>query len=355
MEQHPLIPLILQWYSANFRKLPWRETKNPYYIWLSEVILQQTRVEQGLTYYHKFVETFPAVEDLADAPLEEVLLCWQGLGYYSRARNLHAAAKQVLEMHAGKFPQTYMEIRALKGIGPYTAAAISSIAFGLPYAVVDGNVYRFLSRMFGISTPIDSTKGKLQFQDLANSLLDQKNPGMFNQAMMEMGAIVCKPVNPACDLCVVSRHCISRKEETTGILPVKTGKLKARKRWFNYLIFSDAQNRTMINLRAGKGIWESLYEFPLLESPIELSDEALLNTPEISAVLRTEGAFLQSISSPVTHVLSHQKLITRFVKIRVAELPVGLFKESKSILMADWINYPFPRLITRFFEGIKKD
>jgi A/G-specific adenine glycosylase len=351
MKKHPIIPIVLSWYSAHFRKLPWRETKNPYYIWLSEIILQQTRIDQGLAYYHKFVDTFPRLEDLANAPLEEVLHCWQGLGYYSRARNLHQAAKQVLEKYAGKFPETYPEILALKGIGPYTAAAISSIAFGLPYAVVDGNVYRFLARLFDIGQPIDSTHGKHFFQELADSLLDREQPGMFNEAMMEMGATVCKPVRPNCTTCVVSEFCMARKAGTIEIRPVKTTKTAVRKRWFTYLILTDDQNRTVIRPRSGKDIWEGLFEFPLFESPHELSEQDLISIPEIKALLQTEESFLQSISAPVTHALSHQKLITRFIRMRVKTIPAELTQPSKIIVLDDWMNYPFPRLITRFLEG----
>jgi len=353
MKNHPIVTPLFNWYARNSRKLPWRETRNPYYIWLSEVILQQTRVDQGLAYYYKFVETFPTISELANAPLDEVLHCWQGLGYYSRARNLHIAAKQVVDRHGGVFPETYAEIEALKGIGPYTAAAISSIAFNLPHAVVDGNVYRFFARQFGIATPIDSTEGKRVFQELADSLIDQQNPALFNQAVMEFGATVCKPASPVCGDCVVSASCEALKAGTIQQLPVKQGKTAVRKRWFNYLVLIDSMNQTLIRLRSAKDIWEGLYEFPLIETPEELSEDEWLSLPEVSVLLKDKNSTLIRVSPPVKHILSHQILNTRFIHVRVKNLPQETFPASIRVSTDQLPQFPFPRLITRFLEDFK--
>lgn len=230
---------IIEWYRTNKRDLPWRKTKNPYQIWLSEIILQQTRVEQGLSYYLKFIEKYPSIKDLANAPQDEVLKLWQGLGYYSRARNLHYTSKVITDKYKGEFPATYKEILDLKGIGEYTAAAISSFSFNLPYPVIDGNVYRVLSRVFDIDTPIDSTLGKKEFKELAYELINKNNPSEYNQAIMEFGALYCKPQSPDCENCIFTSTCLAFKTKKINELPVKSKKLKQKNRYFNYLVFID--------------------------------------------------------------------------------------------------------------------
>ena len=273
---------IIQWYLLNKRDLPWRETKDPYAIWLSEVILQQTRVDQGLSYYHRFLTAFPKVKDLADAEEFEVMKLWQGLGYYSRARNLHSTAKSIVEKHGGVFPNRYEDIIALKGIGPYTAAAIASFAFGLPFATVDGNVYRILSRIFGLEIPIDSTIGKKQFAQLGNELLDKTQPGLFNQAMMELGALICSPKNPQCDICPFKKDCKAKALDLIDVLPVKEKKVKVKVRVFHYLVMSDEKSVVMKRRGAGD-IWQGLFDFPVIE------DMKPLNNAELIKVVLEKG------------------------------------------------------------------
>ncbi len=267
---------LLTWHSTHHRPLPWKGEKNPYLVWLSEIILQQTRVEQGLPYFEKFKAAYPTVTDLANAPEDEVMKLWEGLGYYSRARNLHAAAKHIANELEGKFPGTYEGIRLLKGVGPYTAAAIASFAFDLPHAVVDGNVYRVLSRCFGIEEPIDSTAGKKLFAKLAQEILENAgtNPGSFNQAMMDFGATHCMPKVPKCGECPMQSKCIAFQKNRVDKLPVKSKKLVRRQRFFNYFLFH-SEGKIFIKKRTGEDIWQNLYDFPLIES------EELVEEPNI--------------------------------------------------------------------------
>ncbi|MGY8943774.1 MAG: A/G-specific adenine glycosylase, partial [Flavobacteriales bacterium] len=255
---------LIYWYLQNNRELPWRKSKNPYFIWLSEIMLQQTRVAQGLAYYLKFTTSFPTVFDLAKADESTVLKMWQGLGYYSRARNLHFSAKQISKELNGVFPSTYEEIIKLKGIGDYTASAISSICFNEPTAVVDGNVYRVLSRYFGINTPTNSTLGIKEFKTLAQTLIDTSQPGTYNQALMDFGALHCKPQNPLCETCPFSDSCVAFEKKLTKELPVKEKKIKVRKRYFNFLVIKTDAHKTILTERKGKGIWQGLYQFPLI-------------------------------------------------------------------------------------------
>ncbi len=246
--------------------MPWRETSDPYCIWLSEIMLQQTRIEQGLPYYLAFTNAYPSIFDLANASEEEVLKLWQGLGYYSRARNLHATAKYIAFELNGKFPETYEGLLKLKGVGDYTASAIASISYNEPVAVVDGNVYRVLSRYFDIDTPINSTAGIKEFKLLAKELLDKEDPATYNQAIMEFGALQCKPQSPLCNTCPLSASCLALKNNKISMLPVKLKKGKIKKRYFNYLVFQSEENKTILEKRSGKGIWEGLYQFPLIET-----------------------------------------------------------------------------------------
>lgn len=257
---------LIFWYLQNKRELPWRKTKDPYRVWLSEIMLQQTRVAQGLPYFLKFTEAFPTVFDLAKAEESEVLKLWQGLGYYSRARNLHFTAKYISEELEGVFPKSYKELLQLKGVGDYTASAIASICYDESFAVVDGNVYRVLSRYFGVATSINSTKGIKEFKELAQTVIDETQPGVYNQAIMDFGALHCKPQNPLCDECPLAESCVALANNSVKELPVKEKKIKIKKRYFNYLVPVTEDNQTVLEERVGKGIWQGLYQFPLVET-----------------------------------------------------------------------------------------
>lgn len=331
------------WYENEKRDLPWRNTTDPYKIWLSEIILQQTRVEQGKVYYYKFIEQFPTVFDLANADEMEVLNLWQGLGYYSRARNLHASAKMIVSDFSGIFPENYKTITQLKGVGPYTAAAIASFAFNEKVSVVDGNVYRVLSRIFGIEAPIDSTTGKKQFAELAQSLIDDKEPGIHNQAIMEFGALQCVPQNPNCEECPFQSKCYAHEKKMIKTLPVKSKKTTIKNRYFDYLIFSwDAQ--LILQKRGEKDIWAHLYEFPLIER------ESFENTVDFTQYCTNQPAFSSEV---VKHILSHQHL---YVQFHVFNSKPKLMENSwVEIELKDFHNYPIPRVIDRFVESIKLD
>lgn len=290
---------LLPWYRAAHRPLPWRQTRDPYRIWLSEVILQQTRVDQGLPYYERFVRRYPTVKRLAAASEQEVLKLWQGLGYYSRGRNLLKAALQVVEKHGGRFPADHAGLMALPGVGDYTAAAIASIAFNEAVPVVDGNVYRVLSRVFGVNTPIDGTAGRREFRALAASLVDPAHPGDHNQAVMELGATVCTPLKPACADCPVARWCVARKEDRIAQLPVKAERAAVRVRHFNYL-WIERKDGILLRKRGSGDIWQGLHEFPLVETP------AAATATRLKEYIR--GGSVQRLAGPLHHVLSHQRI-----------------------------------------------
>lgn len=328
------------WFRQNSRSLPWRETKDPYFIWLSEIILQQTRVEQGRSYYEKFVRHFPTVKDLAASKEEKVLNLWQGLGYYSRARNLHYASQQVMNEFGGAFPTTYKEIKSLKGVGDYTAAAIASFAFDLPHAVVDGNVYRVLARYYADPTPIDSTKGKKLFTAYAQELISEEDPAEFNQAIMELGALVCKPKNPLCHDCPLQDSCAAFRQGDQEDYPVKEKKTKVRNRYFHYLF--TGKDAFYLEKRAGKGIWQNLYQLPLIETEKKASKRVIDE--------KVAATFDSSISSRIatyTHVLSHQKIHATFWQV-TPELTVS--KDWVAVDIQSVNDYPLPRLIHRFLE-----
>lgn len=337
---------LIIWYLENKRNLPWRDTTDPYRIWLSEIILQQTRVSQGLPYYERFLEHFPKVQDLASADESEVLKLWQGLGYYSRARNLHRTAKMVVDTYKGIFPNSYSELLKLKGVGDYTASAIASICFHEPVAVVDGNVYRVLSRVFGMETPIDSTKGFKEFKQLAQELIDPEHPGTFNQALMEFGARYCVPSNPNCEDCIFKDTCIGFQTNSVGEYPVKSKKTKVQIRYFNYLVFLDAQGRTLLEKRTGKGIWQNLYQFPLIESKREIQVGELrkhhdflerISEYEISSIVTYNDGL-------ITHKLSHQHLKIQFWIVELENLPQGgieskeLHQKPVPVVLANFIS-----------------
>lgn len=303
---------LVLWYLHNKRNLPWRSTINPYKIWLSEIILQQTRVDQGMSYYHRFLEHFPTISDLAVASEEEVLKLWQGLGYYSRARNLHFSAKYVMNELKGEFPTNYNELIKLKGVGDYTASAIASICYNEPTAVVDGNVYRVLARYFGISTPINSTKGIKEFKQLAQSLIDIKNPGTHNQAMMEFGARMCKPQNPDCPICPLNTSCLALSKKQIKELPVKEKKIKIKHRYFNYLVIQTENNTTKL-VKREKGIWLNLYEFPLIETLAEIDEKELIAHSEFDLLFKKLPISIKQFNNElIVHKLSHQHIHTKF-------------------------------------------
>lgn len=307
---------LLSWYRKNKRSLPWRGTKDPYKVWLSEIILQQTRVDQGMAYYHAFTEKYPTVQHLAKASEDQVLKTWEGLGYYSRARNLHFTARKVAKELGGRFPDNHAGLLELKGVGDYTASAISSICFGEAQPVVDGNVYRFLSRYFGIKTPIDSTKGKKEFRAVAAELITQKNPGEFNQAMMEFGARQCKPASPNCGECVFVMSCVAHKKKLVTKLPVKAKKTIVTNKFLYYLVVRDG-DKTYIRQRKGKGIWQGLYEFPLVVFDSAQSDKASQSTSMWKKELGALPMKIVDVSKEHIHILSHQKLHIRFVMAEV--------------------------------------
>ncbi|MCW3083266.1 MAG: A/G-specific adenine glycosylase [Bacteroidetes bacterium] len=346
--------IITQWYRANKRDLPWRNTNDAYLIWLSEIILQQTRVDQGMAYYLKFAREFPTVKHLAEAENDTVMKLWQGLGYYSRARNLHTAAKMVNADFKGKFPSEYAEILSLKGVGEYTAAAISSFAFNKPHAVVDGNVYRVLARVFGIETPIDSTTGKKEFNALANELLDKKDPGTHNQAIMEFGAMMCKPVNPDCPVCPMKNHCYAFAKKVVAELPVKSKKTKVRNRYFNYIVL-DHKGSTVINKREAKDIWTNLYDFPLLETEMELQEEEFLKSAGWKKLLGKNKFTIRSVSPYYKHILSHQKIFARFWEIETEAVLEKIIPANAIVIkQKDLEKYAVPRLIENYLEVRKK-
>jgi A/G-specific adenine glycosylase len=342
---------ILDWYHENKRSLPWRESTDPYKIWLSEIILQQTRVAQGTPYYLSFVENFPTVYDLANANEEQVLKLWQGLGYYSRARNLHAAAKMVVDQYDGKFPDNYKKLLTLKGVGDYTASAISSICFNEAQAVVDGNVYRVLSRYYGIDTPINSTEGIKYFKSLALKVMDPANIRDYNQGIMEFGAIQCSPKKPLCLLCPLNDSCVALEKGLVDTLPVKLKKTKVRNRYFNYLIpiykDTDGNQYTSINQRIGKGIWQNLWQFPLLESDDVLEiDDITIRYKEVLGNMRSDEV-IEYNESAIVHKLSHQHLHTKFWLVYIND------DFADKIPIEKITDFPVPVLIADFIKAFK--
>ena len=344
---HPISNNLIAWYKKNKRDLPWRHINDPYKIWLSEIILQQTQVIQGLNYYLKFTENFPTVIDLANASEDKVMRLWQGLGYYSRARNLHASAKFIKSNYKGKFPSSNETIKELKGVGDYTAAAISSFAFGLPHAVVDGNVYRVLSRLFNINTPINSTKGKKDFQFLADELLDKKQPALHNSAIMEFGALWCKPKNPKCEDCPLQENCLAFEKDTVQLLPVKDKKIKIKIRHLHYFIFNYKDN-VYIQKRTEKDIWQNLYEFFLIETSEESIAEVMLKNKELNSLVKDFE--VTSITQTKKHILSHQHLYGTFYELKI-KTPL----KSNSLIKIkrnDLNKFGVPKLITKYLHNI---
>lgn len=336
---------IEKWYQEYKRELPWRESADPYVIWISEIILQQTRVVQGYDYFMRFMKRFPDVATLAQADEDEVMKYWQGLGYYSRARNLHAAAKSM----NGVFPKTYPEVRALKGVGDYTAAAICSFAYNMPYAVVDGNVYRVLSRYLGIDTPIDSTEGKKLFAAVADELLDKKNPALYNQAIMDFGAIQCSLQSPNCMFCPLASGCSALAGGMVAQLPVKQHKTKTTNRYFNY-IYVRMGAYTLINKRTGNDIWKNLFEFPLIETPEAVSEEEFPALPELRAMFAEgETPIIGLVCRDVKHVLSHRVIYANFYMVDLPENSQS-FTSYQKIKADELEQYAVSRLVHAFIE-----
>jgi len=332
--------ILKHWYSVKKRNLPWRLTKNPYLVWLSEIILQQTQVNQGLPYYKKFTTKYPTVYDLANAKEQEVLKLWQGLGYYSRARNLHFTAKNIVENLNGEFPIDYQDLIKLKGIGDYTASAIASICNNEPCAVLDGNVFRVLSRYFGINTPINSSEGKKEFKALAQSLIPLSDIGDYNQAIMEFGAKQCKPKSPNCTVCPLNNSCKALQTKKVAYLPIKLKKLKVRVRYINFLVFISNDKKTILEKREGKGIWQGLFQFPFLETKKSYKEK------EISRLLEFNyKEFTLYNTKDIVHKLSHQHLHSKFWIIYVDDL------DNKGIDFSEIRNYPVPILISNFIEN----
>jgi A/G-specific adenine glycosylase len=338
---------LVEWYSLNKRDLPWRNINDPYKIWLSEVILQQTRVAQGTKYYLSFVHNYPTVSKLAVASENKVLKLWQGLGYYSRARNLHYTAKVIVDEYNGKFPSEYSSLIKLKGIGEYSASAIASFAFNLPYPVIDGNVYRVLSRIYGVDSPIDLVVSKKIFFELANLLLDKKNPAEHNQAIMEFGALQCVPVSPNCEICIFKSRCFAFGKNKVKDLPVKAKKIKQKVRHLNYFDFSDG-DKTIITKRKEKDIWEGLYQYPLIETKKASNWNEIIGKNEIFSSI--ERIKLKQVSKNYKHQLTHQTIYAKFWKVEGIFSRKKMDKQYKIISKNNLIKYPVPKLIELYLQ-----
>jgi A/G-specific adenine glycosylase len=350
MEKTELITRkLISWYKIYQRILPWRGVNDPYKIWISEIILQQTRIVQGLDYYNRFIERFPNVRSLAVADEREVLKYWQGLGYYSRARNLHATARRIETNFGGKFPEDYDTILSFKGIGEYTAAAIASIAFGAPYPVVDGNVFRFLSRLFAVEEPIDTAKGKNRFTDLANRIMDKSQPGLFNQAVMEFGALQCIPASPDCSACPFEAQCLAYASGKVNDFPVKRNKKKIQTRYLYYFHIHSG-NHIYLKERKEKGIWQNLYEFPLIESETPSEWEDLIGTDDFKALFpAVEPVDFRLVLKNQKHVLTHRILYASFYEVAIEKVPES-FAQFISIPSDAIDDYPIHRLMQIYLE-----
>ena len=355
MNQTYFTKQLLKWSKTIDRPMPWKGEKNPYWIWLSEIILQQTRVEQGLPYFLKFKEKYPTVHDLANAPEDEIMKLWEGLGYYSRARNLHFTAKYILSELNGEFPNTYDEIIKLKGVGAYTAAAIASFAYDLPHAVVDGNVYRVLSRFFGIATPIDSTQGKKEFNHLASELLEKKKAAIYNQAIMDFGATQCMPKVPLCKTCLLKKECFAFQNKKVLNFPIKIKKIKKKTRYFNYLVLNVGGN-IWIQKRTQKDIWQKLYEFPLIETQGIIGKKELLESDVWKNSVGDLKFEIKNISSPFRQTLTHRIIIATFFEIELqgkqSDVEKLLNKKNTYIKVErkNLIKFAFPKIIDLYLQ-----
>ncbi|MBK7432659.1 MAG: A/G-specific adenine glycosylase [Chitinophagaceae bacterium] len=341
---------LMYWHRVdNKRDMPWKGEHDPYRIWISEIILQQTRVEQGTGYYHRFIKAFPTVEKLAKAADDKVFKLWEGLGYYTRCRNLIRAARLIHTEMENVFPASYECILALPGVGPYTAAAISSFAFNLPHAVVDGNVFRVLSRFFGITEPIDTASGKKNFSDLANRLIDKKRPGSFNQAIMDLGAVICKPRLPSCDQCPLKIHCTAYLKDRIAALPVKGKKPERIERYFYYLVIR-YNDKVYVRKRKGQDVWKDLYEFVLFEENRPVSMSRLKKLTFIPDKTGLATCRVTGISETHIQQLTHQTITARFIELR-SNSPVSI-PGYRAVKPSALLKLPFPKLITHYFKSI---
>jgi len=344
-----LSKLLLEWYKMYARDLPWRETSDPYRIWISEIILQQTRIEQGMSYYFNFIEAFPDIKSLASAPLDKVLSTWQGLGYYSRARNLHHAAREITEKFEGKFPETYNEIIGLKGIGEYTAGAIASIAFNEPVIAIDGNVKRVVSRLESIYDEISTASANRNIRNFLENEIPIESPGQFNQALMDLGSLVCTPLNPKCEECPLKTICKAYATDKVSDLPVKYKKKAVKKRYFHYFIIEDKEN-LLLQRREKQDIWHMLYEFPLIETGSPADDQKIINEMMSSLCSECPEITLKKVSPTIRHQLSHQLIFTRFYHL---DVPHKFIKQDTGIFPLDKkqiAEYPLPRLIEKYYH-----
>jgi A/G-specific adenine glycosylase len=341
--------LLMQWNSSeNTREMPWKGEKDVYKIWLSEIILQQTKVEQGLEYYHRFLKKFPTIHHLAEAKEEQVFKLWEGLGYYARCKNLITTARYISKEHHGKFPTSFEEIKALKGVGQYTASAIASFGHNLPYAVLDGNVYRVIARFFGIGLPIQSTEGKRHFLNLAQQLLDRKQPGSYNQAIMDFGAVVCKPRSPACNKCVLSRHCVAFQNETVSDFPVKKASSKKNVRWLYYYVI-EYNGKVYIKKRTEQDIWQNLYEFALLDSEIAIAKTELRKQGFIKELLIRVPFQIHNITEVYSQQLSHLRIYGQFIHVKISSMPVSL-NHFRLVAWRDLRKFAFPKFILSYLQ-----
>jgi A/G-specific adenine glycosylase len=341
---------LIEWYAIHHRELPWRGIRDPYRIWISEIILQQTRVVQGLEYYNRFIQRFPDVRSLAEAPEQEVLTYWQGLGYYSRARNIHAAARTIVDTYGGEFPRRYADVLRLKGIGEYTAAAIVSFAWNEPYPVVDGNVFRFLSRLFAVEEPIDTLQGKKYFTALAGELMDRSQAGAFNQAIMEFGALHCIPLSPDCEACPFQDECMAYAGRSVARYPVKRNKTQTQDRYLYYFHIHDAEH-LLIRQRTGKGIWQHLFEFPAIESEKPLTFDEIIRraTSEEWFPAADANNVLRPKIENRKHVLSHRILYATFYELTLNHVSAanGVIR----IARREIDHYPVHRLMQFYLSS----
>jgi A/G-specific adenine glycosylase len=338
--------ILLLWYDSHKRDLPWRDAITPYNVWISEIILQQTRINQGIHYYNRFIEKYPDVLSLASASEEDVLKMWQGLGYYSRARNLHFASKQILIEYKGVFPTHFQEIKKLKGVGEYTAAAIASIVFNEPVAAIDGNVYRVLSRIFAVDVLANSTSGKNYFKNLAAELIDPEFPGDFNQALMEFGALQCTPANPDCTVCPFQGNCLAFRNDKIKCYPVKKVKTQIRHRYFNYFVIEQGES-ILFKKRVEQDIWKNLYDFPLIETDQPFTSEKLNRSDSLKQIFQTEKITFIHVSDEISHLLSHQRIHARFYHV----LPnsVKIFPSHYRLInKKDIFGIPVPKIIEKY-------
>ncbi|NJK96637.1 MAG: A/G-specific adenine glycosylase [Bacteroidales bacterium] len=340
---------LINWYLVNKRDLPWRNTSDPYLIWVSEIILQQTRVAQGMPYYYRFIEVFSSVAHLASAPQEQVLKLWQGLGYYSRARNMHLAAKQIVEKYNGLFPDNFKELLKLKGVGEYTAAAVASLAYNEIVPVVDGNVIRVLSRIFGIEEPVDKSSVLKEIKFLATDIIPAKNPALHNQAIMEFGALQCVPLNPECNICPVQENCLAFRYKKTDTIPFKKSKVKVKDRFFYYFIIHN-NTHVYFQRRQSGDIWEGLFEFPLVETKSNILPE---NIPSLAAEFLLPGVKYRifGISESIKHILTHQKLFVCFIHINIENLSTKLPDGWLPVPSDKVRDLAVPRVIDRYMDS----